>query len=223
MIPARDDASNAQALALIAEPVLRAATRAEVARSLAEAGAHGAALAQAGAAALQAFVGLSDAWLRMAGRIAKDAALNPLTLFAEKFGTIIARSWSVRGSSAWIMFESTAVTAIGVVCRFEVRRCAVTTTSASPWLTDAPLVALCAYAAARPPIAAATPVSAQVARIANDRLFRLTCFIWNIPRPVSCRYSFDARLALRASSPARRLRLILSCVKHTRPFLKKQA
>lgn len=76
MIPARDDASNAQALAIIAEPVLHAATRAEVARSLAEAGVHGAALAQAGAAALQAFTGLSDAQVRMRRCFAQDAAAD---------------------------------------------------------------------------------------------------------------------------------------------------
>ena len=65
-------------------------------------------------------------------RIANDAALKPLILLAEKLGTRTAMSPSVRGPKSAIAWASTAVTAMGVVCRFDARRSAVTTISCSP-------------------------------------------------------------------------------------------
>ena len=65
-------------------------------------------------------------------RIANDAALKPLILLAEKLGTRTAMSPSVRGPRSAIAWASSAVTAMGVVCRFDARRSAVTTISCSP-------------------------------------------------------------------------------------------
>src|SRR5258705_13542793 len=62
-------------------------------------------------------------------RMANEAALKPLILFAEKFGTSKARSAIVRGVSCAVTVASTAVTAMGVDCKFDSRRCAVTTIS----------------------------------------------------------------------------------------------
>ena len=57
--------------------------------------------------------------------------MKPVTLEAEKFGTYIARSEIVCGADVAIICWLMADTAIGVDCRFESRRCAVTTISSS--------------------------------------------------------------------------------------------
>ncbi len=79
-------------------------------------------------------------------RMANDAALKPLILLAEKFGTMIAMSAKVLGCSSVMSAESTADTAMGVDCRFDSRRVAVTTISSRPPLASEPAVCACAPA-----------------------------------------------------------------------------
>ena len=80
-------------------------------------------------------------------RMAKAAALKPFWRFAEKFGTSSATSCNERGFKSAIDCALIDVTAIGVDCKLDSRRVAVTTISSRP-PEDAPVsagaVAVCA-------------------------------------------------------------------------------